>query len=73
MKITIEYYGQRVVWESKYGTQGLPFMGDNVIDETPIEEIVEKFAALLVASGWMEQTIKDNMYEYGRTELPEEV
>jgi hypothetical protein len=48
-------------------------MGNNKIDETSIEDIVEKFAALLVAGGWMEQTIKDTMYEYGRTEFPEEV
>jgi hypothetical protein len=73
MRIIIEYYGQKFVWESEYGTDGLAFMGDNKIDETPIDDIIEKFAALLVAGGWMEQTIKDTMYEYGRTEFPEEV
>jgi hypothetical protein len=73
MRITVEYYGQKFVWESQYGTDGLPFMGDNKIDETPIDDIIEKFAALLVAGGWLEQTIKDTMYEYGRTEFPEEV
>jgi hypothetical protein len=65
MKITIEYYGNKIVWENDYGTHGVAFMGDNKIDETSIEDIV--------AGGWMEQTIKDTMYEYGRTEFPEEV
>jgi hypothetical protein len=73
MKITIEYYGNKIVWENDYGTHGVDFVGDNKIDETPIDDIIEKFAALLVAGGWMEQTIKDTMYEYGRTEFPEEV
>lgn len=70
MRITIEYYGQKFVWENEYGTHGT---GQIKIDETGIDKTIEVFAALLVASGWSEQTIKDTMYEYGRTEFPEEV
>lgn len=73
MKITIEYYGEKIVWENKFGTDGVEFMNGNKIDETPIEDVIDKFSALLVAAGWMERTIKDTMYEYGRTEVPEEV
>jgi len=71
MRITIEHYGQKFVWENEYGTHGI---GDRIkLDETNLDNIIEVFAALLVASGWHEQNIKDVMYEYGRTEFPEEV
>jgi len=70
MRLTIHHYGQRFVWENQYGTDGV---GPIKIDETNLEEVITVFAALLVAAGWSEQNIKDTMYEYGRTELPEEV
>ena len=71
MRITIEHYGQKFVWENEYGTHGI---GDRMkIDETNLDNAIETFAALLVAAGWQEQTVKDIMYEYGRTEFPEEV
>jgi hypothetical protein len=70
MRIEIKYYGQTFVWENEYGPNGV---GHIKLDETGLSTIIETFAALLVASGWSEKNIKDEMYEYGRTELPEEV
>ena len=71
MRITIKHYGHTFVWENEFGTQGV---GDTVkLDETNLSNAVEVFAALLVAAGWSDKNIKDAMYDYGRTELPEEV
>jgi hypothetical protein len=70
MQIIIKHYGQTFVWENEYGTHGV---GPVKIDETNLENAIEVFAALLVAAGWSERNIKDIMYEYGRTEVPEEI
>ncbi len=70
MRIEIKYYGQTFTWENEYGTSGV---GPVKIDETDLSNAIEVFAALLVASGWSEKNIKDVMYDYGRTELPEEI
>jgi hypothetical protein len=70
MQIIIKHYGHTFVWENEYGTHGI---GQVKIDETDLTNAIETFAALLVAAGWSEKNIKDVMYDYGRTELPEEI
>ncbi len=72
MKITIEYYSNKFNWENEYGIHGKETPVGN-LDDTSMEQIVDVFAALLVAAGWNQQTIKDTMYEFGRTEFPQEV
>lgn len=72
MKITIEYYSNKFNWENEYGIHGKETPVGN-LDETSMEQIIDVFAALLVAAGWNQQTIKDAMYEYGRSEFPEEI
>lgn len=71
MRITIEHYGQKFIWENKYGAKGLPFMNKDYIDETNLEDVIPVISALLVAAGYHEQTIKDLMYDYGREEFNE--
>lgn len=70
MQIIIKHYGQTFVWENEFGTHGV---GPVKIDETNLSNVMEVFAALLIAAGWSEQTIKECMYEYGSQGLSEEV
>lgn len=72
MKITIEHYSNKFKWENEYGIHGKETPAGN-LDESSLEQVVEVFAALLVAAGFNLQNIKDNMYEYGRSEFPEEI
>lgn len=72
MKITINHYGKKIQWENEYGTSGrLTPLGK--LDETSIEEIIPLFAALLIAAGYHEESIKTSMYEYGSQDLSQEV
>lgn len=72
MKITINHYGKKIQWENEYGTNGRETPIGRM-DETTMDELVEVIAAMLIAAGWQSQTIKDSFYDYGRTEISEEV
>jgi hypothetical protein len=72
MRITIDQYSKRLTWVNEYRTHGRKTPIGR-LDETKIQDAIDAFAALLIAAGWPVNTIKDCMYEYGRTELPEEI
>jgi hypothetical protein len=72
MRITIDYYSKRLTWGNEYGKHGHK-TSIGRLDETNLQDAIDVFAALLVAAGWSVNTIKDCMYEYGRSEFPEEV
>lgn len=72
MKITINHYGKKIQWENEYGTLGRETAVGR-LDETNVDDIIDVFAALLMAAGYHEQSIKTSMYEYGSQGLSEEV
>lgn len=72
MKITISHYGKKIQWENEYGTSGRQTpLGK--LDETSVDDIIDVFAALLIAAGYHEESIKTSMYEYGSQGISEEV
>lgn len=72
MKITIAHYGKKIQWENEYGTHGQQTALGR-LDETNTDDIIDVFAALLIAAGYHEESIKTSMYEYGSQGLSEEV
>jgi hypothetical protein len=72
MRITISHYGKKISWENEYGKNGRETPLGN-LDETTTDDIIPIIAALLIAAGYHEESIKTSMYEYGSQDLSEEV
>jgi hypothetical protein len=72
MRITISHYGKKIVWENEYGTHGMKTQ-IGLLDETTTDDIIPIIAALLIAAGYHEESIKTSMYDYGRQELSQEI
>lgn len=72
MKIIISHYGKKIQWENEYGTHGQQ-TAIGRMDETTTDDIIPIVAALLIAAGYHEDSIKTSMYEYGSEGLSEEV
>lgn len=72
MKITINHYGKKIQWENEYGTHGRETPIGRM-DETTTDDIIPVLAAMLIAAGYHEESVKTSMYEYGSEGLSEEV